>query len=640
MDTTQANLYQRIEAFSLDTPGSALTFTQRLARDNRWRADYARRVTREYKRFAFLAMEAGHPVTPSDPVDQAWHLHLVYTDSYWNAFCGDVLGRPLHHGPTRGGHQEHQKHVDWYSKTLISYEHFFGPPPQDIWPPVGAEFGRHRRFARIDQDHYWVILKPRWPWVVAAMLLAALIVSALGCGAVHHVHLGSAATDWIRSIREVPGLFYFLIAVAVFAALAWEYGFASKGRRPQRGRSAYRGLLVAYLIAVLGFNVADVWDRMNEPSTPQGPTPRESSLSRSGRQAAGPVVMFVEEAPDPLGTASDKASASQPLGRKVPWPGTGGPVKANHPFDLPGPTFLIVYLLVAGAAVVTALGMRRWLRLGSHQPTLSPARLRRETDQLDVYEIAYLSGGWDQAIDTAITNLVEYGHLYAQPSGKGLVVGRALPESCHRLERAVVETVSIDGHFSRLRSVLRDSPLRIDQKLDELGLLMSSAQVRMVRWVPALVLFAVTVLGAVKIGIGISRDKPVLFLVALCCVTGCIGLAMLLKPRSMRNQAGDGVLRDLRVQHSGLRLDQKSPTENPVSRDPGLAVALFGPAVLAGTSLASLSHALKSRSPRGHGTTDGSGSGWWWGGCGSGCGASGCGGDGGGCGGGCGGCGG
>ena len=33
--------------------------------------ELARRVIREYKRFTFLAMEAGHPVTPSDPVDQA-----------------------------------------------------------------------------------------------------------------------------------------------------------------------------------------------------------------------------------------------------------------------------------------------------------------------------------------------------------------------------------------------------------------------------------------------------------------------------------------------------------------------------------------------------------------------------------------
>ncbi len=41
----------------------------------------------EYRRFAFLAATAGHPVTPSDAVDQAWHLHLTYSRDYWDRFC-------------------------------------------------------------------------------------------------------------------------------------------------------------------------------------------------------------------------------------------------------------------------------------------------------------------------------------------------------------------------------------------------------------------------------------------------------------------------------------------------------------------------------------------------------------------------
>ena len=63
----------------------------------------------EYRRFVFLALAAGHPVTPSDQVDQAWHLHLLYTNSYWNRFCGETLGRRLHHGPTQGGASERDK---------------------------------------------------------------------------------------------------------------------------------------------------------------------------------------------------------------------------------------------------------------------------------------------------------------------------------------------------------------------------------------------------------------------------------------------------------------------------------------------------------------------------------------------------
>ena len=89
--------------------------TQRLARDNGWTFEFAERVVEEYRRFAFLAKTAGHPVTPSDEVDQMWHLHLTYTRSYWDDFCGRVLEAPLHHDPTQGGRAEGEKFDDWYA---------------------------------------------------------------------------------------------------------------------------------------------------------------------------------------------------------------------------------------------------------------------------------------------------------------------------------------------------------------------------------------------------------------------------------------------------------------------------------------------------------------------------------------------
>ena len=133
MNVQQAELYQRIQAFSLDNPDADFSFSKRLARDNGWSAEYTHRVIEEYKKFTFLAVAAGHPVTPSDQVDQVWHLHLIYTYSYWSEFCPNVLQTALHHGPTRGGCNEHHKFNDWYSKTLASYESFFGQaPPTDI----------------------------------------------------------------------------------------------------------------------------------------------------------------------------------------------------------------------------------------------------------------------------------------------------------------------------------------------------------------------------------------------------------------------------------------------------------------------------------------------------------------------------
>jgi len=93
MNEMQQALCDRISRFSFDEGEVALSFARRLARENGWTADYA---IKEYRWFIFLAVVAGHPVTPSDRVD------LTYTRSYWDRFCGDVLATPVHHGPTRG----------------------------------------------------------------------------------------------------------------------------------------------------------------------------------------------------------------------------------------------------------------------------------------------------------------------------------------------------------------------------------------------------------------------------------------------------------------------------------------------------------------------------------------------------------
>jgi hypothetical protein len=135
-------LWRRIEAHSPGYPDASLGFVQRLARENGWTEAYAARVLLEYKRFVYLAATLQHPVTPSDQVDQAWHLHLTYTRDYWEVFCPQVLGQPLHHDPTRGGGAERTKFFDWYERTLAAYREVFGNPPQDIWP------GPERRFVQ------------------------------------------------------------------------------------------------------------------------------------------------------------------------------------------------------------------------------------------------------------------------------------------------------------------------------------------------------------------------------------------------------------------------------------------------------------------------------------------------------------
>jgi hypothetical protein len=134
-------LWQRLADHQIGPADASLSFAARLARENRWSLPHAERVIGEYKRFCYLAMRAGHEVTPSDAVDQAWHLHLTYSRDYWQTFCAQVLRADLHHGPTQGGPVERDRFYRQYAATLAAYETAFGEaPPADIWP------GAHRRF--------------------------------------------------------------------------------------------------------------------------------------------------------------------------------------------------------------------------------------------------------------------------------------------------------------------------------------------------------------------------------------------------------------------------------------------------------------------------------------------------------------
>jgi len=153
-------LWQRIAQYHPDNSRVTLPFSKRLAIENGWSRRYALRVVEEYKRFVFLACTAPHPVTPSEEIDQAWHLHMVYTRSYWEDFCGKILERPLHHSPTEGGKNELSKHIAQYEQTLHTYQETFGQkPPSDIWPSAPQRF-KAGLWRWVSLRKYWVIRKP------------------------------------------------------------------------------------------------------------------------------------------------------------------------------------------------------------------------------------------------------------------------------------------------------------------------------------------------------------------------------------------------------------------------------------------------------------------------------------------------
>lgn len=197
-------LWKKLSIYQLNDPASLFSFSDRLARENSWSPEYTARVIEEYKRFIYLCAEAGHPVTPSDEVDQVWHLHLCYTRSYWHDLCRDILEKPIHHGPTAGGKDERKKYNNWYEETIRSYqEHFASTPPEDIWPKAKKRFGPSE-FCRIDKSRNWVISHKAGYRAFAGLGAALLLASC---------------STYLAALSEIDGFVVFVVLCAV--VIAW-----------------------------------------------------------------------------------------------------------------------------------------------------------------------------------------------------------------------------------------------------------------------------------------------------------------------------------------------------------------------------------------------------------------------------------
>lgn len=129
-------LWSAIQQFPFDDPYAEITFSRKLSAKQHWSPSYTERVIEEYRKFLYLCCISPNGASPSQAVDEAWHLHLTYTKSYWTDLCKNTINKDIHHHPSRGGDEEDHKHHDWYAETLVLYQSVFeSPPPNDIWPP-------------------------------------------------------------------------------------------------------------------------------------------------------------------------------------------------------------------------------------------------------------------------------------------------------------------------------------------------------------------------------------------------------------------------------------------------------------------------------------------------------------------------
>lgn len=197
LDPSQDSIWHRIEGFDLDSLDPAVSFTSRLARENRWSPDYAARVVEEYKRFCYLSVRAGHPVVPPGPVDRAWLLHMSYSRDYRDAFCSEVLGADLHHNPPPAGNGEDaEQYRAAYAATVDAYYRLSGErPPPDIWPIAELLLAADGSLRWVNAKDYVIVRKPPKGllWVIQIGLIVATLYFLYQGEGVAAIVVGAAA---------------------------------------------------------------------------------------------------------------------------------------------------------------------------------------------------------------------------------------------------------------------------------------------------------------------------------------------------------------------------------------------------------------------------------------------------------------
>ncbi|MEI2456725.1 TIGR04222 domain-containing membrane protein [Lysobacter firmicutimachus] len=217
----QRALWQRLRDYRFGGDADE-AFVSRVAHECGCDRETALAALEEYRRFCFLAIEAGHAVTPSRFVDRVWHVHVTDTRDYWERFCPQVLQRPLHHAPSRGGADEDERHRRQYRDTCTSYGFFFGEPPVRFWgeaepEPVSAPAAAAQPPSGLP-----------WPSEPRGLGRAFWIWSALSAAA---LALGAAAHGTIDALQWRGGAFLALYA----ALLGWTFVTGGAAQRALRG---------------------------------------------------------------------------------------------------------------------------------------------------------------------------------------------------------------------------------------------------------------------------------------------------------------------------------------------------------------------------------------------------------------------
>jgi uncharacterized protein (TIGR04222 family) len=287
-----------------------------------------------------------------------------------------------------------------------------------------------------------------------------------------------------------------------------------------------------------------------------------------------------------------------------------------NPFDLPGPQFLVVYLVFAAAALAGLYLVRRNREAGA-----APSGQLR-----DPYLVACLRGGAAEVVRVATLGLIDRGLLGL--SGKVVTVqpGADATRGLANVEREVLSHFrpfdQLDSVF-RARRVLATAESDYGVKLRHLGLLPDSDALRFRALAIVVAIALIAGVAGIKIAVALDRGRSNIgFLIVLAVVAVIIAVKV---GNPFRTSLGSAVLRDLRSLFSGLRGRAAAMRQGSGSTDLLWLAAVFGMTAVPTAAFPFVGE-FRPRPDSGSSGGCGSSSSGDGGGCGGGGGGGGCGG--------------
>ncbi|MCK2240459.1 MULTISPECIES: TIGR04222 domain-containing membrane protein [unclassified Crossiella] len=210
-------------------------------------------------------------------------------------------------------------------------------------------------------------------------------------------------------------------------------------------------------------------------------------------------------------------------------------------WGLTGPQFLLLY----GMGLLVSIVVAVWARRSVRRAEAAPGAGRLSAD-----DVAYLAGGGDQVVFTAVARMLEAGSLRASRGSWLSVTGLAAQ---HPLDRVILAELnartSPAATLGSLRAKYADHPLvgQVRNRLETLGLVVPRRRQALARLRGAAAFGLLLLIGVARVVDGVGNGRPIGYLAGLLGLTAPVALVLLITKMNRLTLAGEQTLNHFRT---------------------------------------------------------------------------------------------